>query len=268
MTDRSLRLRDVTAGYGTGDRARRVLRGIDLDVGRGEMVGLLGPNGSGKTTLLKVIAGTIQTSGGSVELDGRPLGAWSRGEIARQVAVLPQSLALPSGFRVAEIVTMGRTPHATSWFGWGAEDRRAVGDALRDADAADLADRPVDELSGGERQRVLVALALAQEPRLLLLDEPTTHLDVAHAATLLASLAHLQRSRDLTVVVVLHDLVLATTWLRRVVLLEHGRIAGDGAPEAALAPEVVRRVYGLAVETAVTAEGRRLVVPRGPLSAA
>ena len=268
MTDAWLRLREVAAGYGTGDRARHVLRGVDLDVRRGEIVGLLGPNGSGKTTLLRVIAGTRPATGGSVELDGRSLPTWSRAELARSVAVLPQSLALPSGFRVAEVVTMGRTPYATSWFGWGLDDRRAVEDALRDAGAEELADRPVSELSGGERQRVLVALALAQEPRLLLLDEPTTHLDVAHAATLLASLARLQRTRDLTVVVVLHDLVLASTWLRRIVLLEDGRVAADGGPDDALAPDVVRRVYGLAVDTAVTEDGRRVVVPRGPLSAA
>ncbi len=268
MTGPLLRLRGVEAGYRTASGSRRVLRGVDLEVGRGEMVGLLGPNGSGKTTLLRVMAGTLVVDAGEVELRGRPLATWSRREVARSVAVLPQSLELPAGFRVSEVVTMGRTPHAASWFGWGAHDRRAVADALRDADAADLADRPVGELSGGERQRVLVALALAQEPELLLLDEPTTHLDVAHAASLLASLARLQQSRDLTVVVVLHDLVLASAWLRRIVVMEGGSVAADGPPDEALTPEIVRRAYGVAVDTAITADGRRIVVPRGPMSAA
>ena len=268
MIEPLIRLRGVEAGYRSASGPRPVLRGVDLDVGPGELVGLMGANGSGKTTLLRVMAGTIAPSAGMVELRGRSLAAWTRAEIARSVAVLPQSTALPEGFRVAEIVTMGRTPHARSLFGWGPGDRDAVADALRDADAEELADRPVGELSGGERQRVLVALALAQEPALLLLDEPTTHLDVAHAAALLGGLARLQRVRDLTVVVVLHDLVLASGWLPRLVVLEGGRVAADGPPADALTPEVVRRAFGVAADVAVTEAGRRIVVPRGPVSAA
>ena len=268
MTEPLVRLRGVEAGYRSASGHRPVLRGVDLEVMPGELVGLMGPNGSGKTTLLRVLAGTLEVSAGRVDLAGRPIGAWSRAEIARSVAVLPQSTVLPEGFRVAEIVTMGRTPHATSWFGWGPDDRRAVADALRDADVEDLADRLVDELSGGERQRVLVALALAQEPALLLLDEPTTHLDVAHAASLLGGLARLQRVRELTVVVVLHDLVLASGWLPRLVVLDGGRVAADGLAADALSPEVVRRAYGVATDVAVTEAGRRIVVPRGPVSAA
>jgi iron complex transport system ATP-binding protein len=159
---------------------------------------------------------------------------------------------------------MGRTPHARRWFGWDADDQRAVTDALRDADAADLADRPVTQLSGGERQRVLVALALAQEPTLLLMDEPTTHMDVAHAAALLGSLARLQRARELTIVAVLHDLVLAGAWAPRVVVLDGGRIVADGPPATALSAEVARRAYGVPMETIVTEAGRHIVVPHLP----
>jgi iron complex transport system ATP-binding protein len=231
MSETAIRLAGVVAGYRGAGGERRVLNGLDFAVGGGEMVALLGANGSGKTTLLNVLAGTIQPSAGSVELFGRPLGSWSRGEVARSVAVLPQSLELPAGFRVAEVVAMGRTAHGARWFGWTPDDLRAVDDALRDADALDLADRPVTELSGGERQRVLVALALAQEPSLLLLDEPTTHLDVAHAAWLLANVARLRHLRGLTVLMVLHDLVLASAWAPRVVVLHGGKIVADGPKE-------------------------------------
>ena len=154
---------------------REVLRGLDLAVGTGELVALVGPNGSGKTTLLRAIAGTLPRDAGSVAIFGRDLDARSRVALARRVAVLPQSLVLPDGFRVAEIVEMGRAPHATRWFGSTADDAEAVERALRDADALELAERHADELSGGERQRLLVAMALAQEPDLLLLDEPTLH---------------------------------------------------------------------------------------------
>lgn len=264
MSDRVLRLSDVRAGYATRGGVRTVLSGVDLDVRAGETVALLGANGSGKTTLLGVVAGTIRPTRGTVELLGVPITEVSRAEIARSVAVLPQSLELPAGFRVAEVVAMGRTPHGTGWFGWDDEDRRAVADALRDADAEDLADRPVTELSGGERQRVLVALALAQEPSLLLLDEPTTHLDVAHAAALLTSLSRLQRARGVTVVAVLHDLVMAASWAPRVVVLDGGRIVADGPPASALGPEVVRHAYGVTMDTATTESGRRVLVPRLP----
>ncbi len=263
-----IRLAGVHAGYRTSDGERPVLSGVDLEVRAGETVALLGANGSGKTTLLGVMAGTILTTRGSVKLLGDPIGRRSRAEIARSVAVLPQSLELPAGFRVAEVVAMGRTPHGTGRFGWSDVDRRAVAEALRDADAEDLADRPVSELSGGERQRVLVALALAQEPSVLLLDEPTSHLDVAHAASLLVALSQLQRARGVTVIAVLHDLVLAATWAPRVAVLNAGRIMADGPPATALGPDVVRRAYGVTMDAAVTESGHRVLVPRLPGAAA
>ena len=264
MTESVVHLAAVEAGYRTAGGERRVLTGVDLELRRGEMVALLGANGSGKTTLLGVIAGTIRPTAGAVELFGRPIGTWSRVEIARSVAVSPQSLELPAGFRVSEVVAMGRTPHRGSWFGWEPDDQRAVAEALRDADAESLADRPVTELSAGERQRVLIALALAQEPELLLMDEPTTHLDMAHAAALLSSLSRLQRARGVTVVVVVHDLVLAGMWAPRVVVLDAGRVAADGPPDEALHPDVVERAYGVAVESLVTGRGRTILVPRIP----
>ena len=267
MTRTAVRLSGLSAGYRGSGGERRVLDRLGLEIGCGEMVALLGANGSGKTTLLRVMAGTIRPTAGSVELFDRPMATWSRSEIARSVAVLPQSLQLPAGFRVAEVVAMGRTSHGARWFGWQADDRRAVEQALRDADAESLADRPVTELSGGERQRVLVALALAQEPRLLLLDEPTTHLDVAHAAWLLSNVSRLRQLRGMSVVMVLHDLVLASAWAPRVIVLHGGRVVADGAPHEALRPDIVREAYGIAVETAMTDDGRRLIVPHLPASA-
>jgi len=169
---------------------------------------------------------------------------------------------LPDGFRVAELVEMGRAPHASRWFGSSVEDAHAVERALADADALDLAERQADELSGGERQRVLVAMALAQEPELLLLDEPTLHLDIAHQASLLATVARLRARRGMTVVAVLHDLNLAVAHAPRVALLGDGRIVADGAPDEILRPDLVRAVFGVSVDEALTSDGRRFLVPR------
>ncbi|MDQ3149350.1 MAG: ABC transporter ATP-binding protein [Chloroflexota bacterium] len=254
-------IRGLEVSY-TDARARRaVLRGLDLVVMQGELLALVGPNGSGKTTLLRAIAGTLPRDGGRVAMFGTDLDRWSRVALARRVAVLPQSLALPDGFRVAEIVEMGRAPHATRWFGSSGEDAAAVERALADADALDLAERQADELSGGERQRVLVAMALAQEPELLLLDEPTLHLDIAHQAALLATVARLRARRGLTVIAVLHDLNLVAAHAPRVAVLGSGRVVADGRPASVLRPDLVREIFGVVVDEAHTADGRRFLVP-------
>jgi len=252
----------LEVSYQTDAPARRpVLRGLDLVIGAGELVALLGPNGSGKTTLLRAIAGSLRRDAGRVALFGRDLNEWSSVALARRVAVLPQSLVLPDGFRVAELVEMGRAPHATRWFGSSAEDAEAVQRALADAGALDLAERHADELSGGERQRVLVAMALAQGPELLLLDEPTLHLDIAHQASLLATVARLRARRGLTVIAVLHDLNLAAAHALRATVLDSGRVVADGDPESVLRLELIRRVFGVAVDEARTVDGRRFLVP-------
>ena len=257
-----VQVRGLRVSYEADDNGRRdVLRGLDLAVQQGELVALLGPNGSGKTTLLRAIAGTLPRDAGSVALFGREVDTWSRVDLARRVAVLPQSLVLPEGFRVAELVEMGRAPHASRWFGSTAEDFDAVERALRDADALELAERHADELSGGERQRVLVAMALAQQPELLLLDEPTLHLDIAHQASLLATVARLRARRGLTVIAVLHDLNLAAAHAPRVAVLGAGRVVADGDPASILRPDLVRETFGVAVDEARTADGRRFLVP-------
>jgi iron complex transport system ATP-binding protein len=256
----------VTAGYPGRRTRRQVLRGVDLRLDAGEMVALLGTNGSGKTTLLRVLAGTRAAEAGSVRLFGRRIEDWSRAEVARRVAVLSQSGELPAGFSVSEAVALGRTPHARHWFSADADDVSAVSAALRDADAEELADRSVDELSGGERQRVLVAMALAQEPALLLLDEPTLHLDLAHQLALVRMLERLRHTRSLTVLAVLHDLNLASAWADRAVLLDQGRIVAAAGHGETIDPGVARRVFGVPVEVARTADGRRVLasVASGP----
>jgi iron complex transport system ATP-binding protein len=236
---------------------RSVLRGVDLAVGRGEAVALLGPNASGKTTLLRIFAGTLRPAAGAVQFGGRPVADWRRAELARHVAVLPQSLELPAGFTVEQLVAMGRVPHATSLFASEVADVRAVERALVEADAASLAERTTAELSGGERQRVLVAMALAQEPDLILLDEPTLHLDLAHQVGVLETLLRLRAERRLALIAVLHDIGLAAAFFGRVAVLEAGRIAADGAPDDVLTPALIQRVFGVRVAEARTTAGRR-----------
>jgi cobalamin transport system ATP-binding protein len=251
-------LSSVEFGYPLRDGSRReVLNGVTLSLGRGDLVALLGANGSGKTTLLRLLTGMLAPVRGQVTVGGRPVVEWRRDELARRVAVLPQQLELPVGFRVGELVEMGRAPHARRLFGATEDDERAVARALSDADALDLAHRFADELSGGERQRVLVAMALAQEPELLLMDEPTLHLDLAHQVALLSTIRRLRAQRGLTVLAVLHDLNLAAAFAPRVVVLAGGRVAADGPPSDVLTPALVERAFGVAVDEVRGTDGRR-----------
>ena len=248
----------VSFGYPLPDGERRaVLRDCNLELRRGELVALVGTNGSGKTTLLRMLAGVLIPDAGAVRFDGRPLGDWRRVELARRVTVLPQQLDLPVGFRVPELVEMGRAPHARRLFGATDDDERAVARALADADALELAHRFADELSGGERQRVLVAMALAQEPELLLMDEPTLHLDLAHQVAVLSTIRRLRKQRGLTVLAVLHDLNLAAAFAPRVVVLDDGGVAADGPPDEVLTPALVERVFDVRVHEARDDDGVR-----------
>jgi iron complex transport system ATP-binding protein len=248
----------VSAGYPAAAGPRKVLHGASVRLEAGEMVALLGTNGSGKTTLLRMLAGTLRAWDGEVRLFGRPVEAWSRSDLARHVAVLPQSTELPAGFSVSEVVALGRIPHGRSWFGSEPGDADAVAAALRDANAEDLSGRPVAELSGGERQRVLLAMALAQEPQLLLLDEPTLHLDLAHQVGLVRMLERLRATRAVTVLAVLHDLNLASAFADRCLLLHEGTVHAAGAGRRVDAA-VAQRVFGVPLEEAVTAGGERVL---------
>jgi len=233
--------RGLCAGYDSDD----VLRGLDLELRPGELLGVLGPNGSGKSTLVRALTGIVPLRQGHVAIDGRPLETYSRRELARTIAVVPQWRDELFHFTVFETVLMGRTPYLRRWQREGARDRAVVDDCLRAADATHLAGRFVTDLSGGEQQRVHIARALAQDTDILLLDEPTTHLDINHQIDIFELLTRLRDQRGLAVLCVLHDLNLAAEYCDRVALIRAGRAVRTGGPQEAITAPVLRQVYGL-----------------------
>jgi len=224
-----------------------VLRDVSLGLPAGDLMGLIGPNGSGKTTLLRVLSGLMAPRRGHVYLDGRNIREFSRREIARRVAVVPQELTMPFAFSVYEMIMMGRTPHVRPILGAGPRDRQVVAEKMELTATSVLAERPFNELSGGEKQRVIIAMALAQEPNILLLDEPTVHLDINHQVEILELIKRLNRQQSLTVLATMHDLNLAALYFPRLVLLERGRIVGEGTPAQVLSEETIARVFGATV---------------------
>ncbi|HEY7832348.1 MAG TPA: ABC transporter ATP-binding protein [Ktedonobacterales bacterium] len=237
----ALTVEDVTFGY-RGAGGPDILRGVTLRVRRGERVGLLGPNGAGKSTLLRLASGVLRPGSGRVLLAGAEVRALPRDEVARRVAVVPQDFSVRFAYTVRQLVELGRTAHAGSWGVLRAADRQAVARALAATDLDTLADRVFNELSGGERQRVLVAMALAQASPVVLLDEPTAHLDIRHQIEVLELLRRLNHERGLTVLAALHDLNLAARYFPRLVLFRN-EIIVDGPPAAVLDPALLSRVY-------------------------
>jgi iron complex transport system ATP-binding protein len=242
---------------------RDVLRGVDLAVHAGEVLGLVGPNGAGKTTLLRVATRVLAPARGAVRVAGRPLAGFSRRELARQLAVVPQDVQVPFPFRVAEIVLLGRTPWVGPLAFESREDLARAEAALAQVGVAHLADRSVLEISGGERQLVMVARALAQDPAVLLFDEPTAFLDLRHRLEVLAILRRLAASGR-AAVVVSHDLELAGRFCDRLALLADGRILASGAPATVLTPELLRAAYGVDAQVFTGPDGAPVVVPRTP----
>lgn len=239
VTQSALALESVTFGYS----AAPIFSDVTLRLDPGEMVALLGPNGAGKSTLLRLASGVLTPSAGSISLLGRPLGSYARREIARAVAVLPQDFSVQFAYTVRQVVALGRTPHLGAWNTASSADRVAVEDALAATNTAELAERVFNELSGGERQRVLLALALAQESSVILLDEPTAHLDVKHQVESLDLLRALNRDRGVTILAAMHDLNLAARYFPRLALLE-GALLADGTPATVLTPANLRHAYG------------------------
>lgn len=233
----------VTFGYG----GAAVVDGVTLEVRPGEVKALVGPNGAGKSTLLRLLSGVARPSQGEVLLGGASLGRLGRREVARQVAVAQQGGELPEGFRVREIVAMGRAPHLGLLRSEGPRDLEIVQSAMRQTGVLALSDRPIWRLSGGEKQRVVLARALAQEPRYLLLDEPTTHLDLRHQVEILRHVR--DRAADgIGVLVVLHDLNLAARGCHRIAVLSNGRIEAEGPPAEVLDGDLLERIYGAEIE--------------------
>ena len=249
-------------GIGFGYRTVPVLNDVSFTVETGEVVGIIGPNGSGKTTLLKILSRTLQPQCGSVRIFGENLFDMHPRALARQVAVVPQSSSIAFPFRVSEIVLMGRNPYQSRLPFETQTDRQAVLEALRATDTLDLADRRITELSGGEMQRVIIARALAQQPRIMLLDEPTAHLDLHHQIAVYGILAQLNAEQNMTIVVVSHDLNLAAIHCRRLALLSHGQIVADGSPAEVVTEENLENVYGVDVPvTRSEVTGLPLVLP-------
>ncbi|MGW8374356.1 ABC transporter ATP-binding protein [Streptomyces sp. ODS28] len=256
-----LAARGLTLAY----EAVTVVERLDLDLPDGEVTVVVGPNACGKSTTLRALGRLLRPRGGAVLLDGRELSRLPTRRVAQSVGLLPQSPVAPEAITVGDLVSRGRQPHQRWWQQWSAEDERAVAEAMEHTGTAGLAERPVDELSGGQRQRVWLAMALAQETDLLLLDEPTTYLDIAHQVEVLDLVRQLNRERGRTVVMVLHDLNQAARYADRLVALKDGRIAAQGPPGEVVDAAMVREVFGL--ESVVVPDpvtGSPLVVPGAP----
>jgi iron complex transport system ATP-binding protein len=241
FADPVIELVGVDAAY----RDRPVLRGIDLAIQRGERVAIVGPNGAGKSSLLRVIGGTLRPSRGRVTLAGDPLERLDRLAIARRLAVVPEAVSLPFSARVEEVVGLGRLPHEDPFRGHRPVDRAVIAAAIDRVGVGHLIGRDARELSLGERQLVLLAMAIAQAAPVLILDEPTVHLDLRHQVEAMELLVDLNERDGTTVVAVLHDLGLASHFFPRLLLVAGGRIVADGGPDEVLADDLVREVFGV-----------------------
>lgn len=238
MSFRTADLRMRYAGAGTP-----ALDGVTMEVPRGSLYAVLGPNGSGKSTLMRGLMGVLPPESGTVSLEERPIAAWDRQELARTVGAVPQSETIAFPLTVRELVDMGRYPHLGALAPEGAADRAAVERALERCDALHLQDRGVTTLSGGELQRVRIARALAQEPRVLALDEPTASLDIRHEMGILRLLRG-EVEQGITVLLITHHLDLAGRFADRLLLLAAGRVAAEGSPEEVLRADILSEVYG------------------------
>lgn len=257
MTAR-LAAQDLSTGYGE----RRIIESLDLEIPDGGFTAIIGPNGCGKSTLLRALGRMITPRAGSVSIDGVDLASLRTKQVARRIALLPQAPLAPGAITVADLVARGRNPHQSLLRQWSDDDERVVDEALREVGMRDATDRLVEDLSGGQRQRVWIAMTLAQQTPVLLLDEPTTYLDIAHQIDVLDLCSRLHESGR-TIVAVLHDLDLAARYATHVVAMRDGAIAALGTPDEVFTPETLRRVFDLEALVLRDPEtGRPLVVPR------
>lgn len=256
----TLRTEGLVSGYGR----TTIVDGVDLQIPTGKVSVIVGANACGKSTLLKTIARLLPTQSGAVLLDGKAIDRLPTKDLARTLGLLPQQPVAPEGIAAADLVGRGRHPHQKMFRSWSADDDRAVTEALAATGVLDLADRAVDELSGGQRQRVWIAMALAQQTDILLLDEPTTFLDVSHQIDVLDLLTDLNAARGTTIVMVLHDINLAARYADHLFALRAGRLVASGPPADVVTSELVRDVFDLDA-TVITdpVSGTPLVLPRG-----
>ncbi len=260
MIDLSLTAMKVSAGYG----GKEILTDLDLTVPPGKITAIVGANACGKSTLLRTLSRLLTPKAGQVLLDGKSIHSMSPRKLAQTMGLLPQSPIAPEGISVVDLVSRGRHPHHGIIARWGEKDEEAVASALEATRTVELAHRSVDELSGGQRQRVWIAMALAQETQLLLLDEPTTFLDIAHQVEVLDLLTDLNRQRSATVVMVLHDLNLAARYADVLIAMSDGRIHRHGGADRVLTQNMVREVFGL--ESQIVRDpisGRPMMLPIG-----
>ncbi|MEU7856739.1 ABC transporter ATP-binding protein [Nonomuraea sp. NPDC049141] len=257
-----MRLQAVDVKLGYGDRT--IVDGLDLGIEAGTVTTIIGPNGCGKSTLLRALGRLLRPQGGEVLLDGKRIDRIPTREVAKILGVLPQAPTAPEGLTVADLVARGRHPHQTWYRQWSSDDESAVGEALAMTGLADLSERPLDELSGGQRQRAWISMALAQGTDLLLLDEPTTFLDLAHQVEVLELVRQLHREASRTIVMVLHDLNLAARYADRLVAMRDGRVVAAGDPHEVLTEELMREVFELDAKIITDpVAGTPLVIPIG-----
>ena len=262
MTGHQLDLR--AEGLRLAYPGRIVVDGLDLHLPTGRITVIVGPNACGKSTLLRAMARLMIPAAGCVRLDGEAIHRLPTRQVARQVGILPQSPVTPAGLTVVDLVSRGRSPHQTWWRQWSASDEAAVTAALAATDMTGLAHRPVDELSGGQRQRAWIAMAVAQETPVLLLDEPTTFLDLSHQIDVLDLVVDLNRRDGRTIVMVLHDLNQACRYAHHLVAMKAGRIVAQGDPASVITREVVSDVFGIGCQiTDDPISGTPLIIPAG-----
>ena len=252
------------ASYGYPGGERPALRAIDLAVEAGEQVAIVGPNGAGKSTLLKLLTGLIRPDSGTVQVLGRSPSSWKRREMARHLAVVSQSAEIVEGIAVRDLVRLGRNPYVSPWAALGAEDERVVDRCLAAVELEGLSDRDAGTLSGGELQRARLARALAQDPLLLLLDEPTAHLDLGHESRFMELLQQFVDEQDLTVVCITHHLSVAARYADRMVLMSDGEILVQGPGRQVLVPALLERAFDWPVEVVDLGELGLQAVPGGP----
>ena len=251
---------DLSLGYGD----RTIIKHLDLAIHTGVITTVIGPNGCGKSTLLRSLGRLLKPKAGSVMLDGRAISSMKTKEVARTLGMLPQAPTAPEGLTVADLVSRGRHPHQSWIRQWSSDDEAEVANALELTGVGDLADRPVDELSGGQRQRAWISMALAQGTDILLLDEPTTYLDLAHSIEVLDLVDRLHEELGRTIVMVLHDLNLALRYSDQLIVMKQGTIVTSGRPQDVISEELLLDVFGL--EAAVIDDpmsDRPLIVPIG-----